>query len=58
MGTRQEEEDIQLGVEGSQLGVEDTRLGKEGSQLGVEGIQREVGQGRGEGHPLQNLLAM
>ena len=52
VGTRQEEEDIQLGVDSSQLGVE-------GIQEGIqEGSRREVAQSRGEGHPLQNLLAV
>ena len=50
VGIRQEE-DIQLGVEGIQQE-------EEGSQPGKEDSQREVGQGREEGHPLQNLLAV
>ena len=45
------EEDIQLGVAGIQQEEEDIQPGKEDSQ-------REVGRGREEGHPLQNLLAV
>ena len=52
VGTQQEEEGIQSGVDSSQLGVE-------GIQEGIqEGSRREVAQSRGEGHPLQNLLAV
>ena len=50
VGTQQEE-DIQLGVEGIQQE-------EEGSQPGKEDSQREVGRGREEGHPLENLLAV
>ena len=55
VGTRQEEEDIQLGVDSSQLGVDNSQLGVGGIQ---EGSRREVAQSKGEGHPLQNLLAV